>query len=87
MPASLATCVTSLTSTGTALIAQGDEPRRFSEEIGTAIQQSPVWRVHEDLLRTVPGIAPTVARTQREARPPVALAESDRLIKTVAGLL
>jgi transposase len=32
-------------------------------EIGTAIQQSPVWRVHEDLLRSVPGIGPTVART------------------------
>jgi transposase len=33
------------------------------EEIGTAIQQSAVWRVHEDLLRSVPGIGPTVART------------------------
>ena len=32
-------------------------------EIGTAIQQSPVWRVQEDLLRSVPGIGPTVART------------------------
>ena len=32
-------------------------------EIGTAIQHSPVWRVHEDLLRSVPGIGPTVART------------------------
>ena len=32
-------------------------------EIGTAIQQSPVWRVHEDLLRSVPGIGPTVAHT------------------------
>ena len=33
------------------------------DEIGTAIQHSPIWRVHEDLLRTVPGIGPTVART------------------------
>lgn len=32
-------------------------------EIGGAIQSSPVWRVHEDLLRSVPGIGPTVART------------------------
>jgi transposase len=32
-------------------------------EIGGAIEQSPVWRVHEDLLRSVPGIGPTVART------------------------
>jgi transposase len=33
------------------------------EEIGTAIHDSAVWRVQEDLLRTVPGIGPTVART------------------------
>lgn len=33
------------------------------DEIGTAIQASPVWRVHDDLLRTVPGIGPTTART------------------------
>ena len=33
------------------------------DEIGTAIQQSPVWRVQEDLLRRVPGIGPTTART------------------------
>jgi transposase len=33
------------------------------DEIGRAIQGSPIWRVQEDLLRTVPGIGPTVART------------------------
>lgn len=33
------------------------------DEIGTAIQASPVWRVYDDLLRTVPGIGPTTART------------------------
>lgn len=33
------------------------------DEIGGAIQGSPVWRVHEDLLHSVPGIGPTVART------------------------
>ena len=32
-------------------------------DIGTAIQQSPVWRVHEDLLRSVPGVGPATART------------------------
>jgi transposase len=31
--------------------------------ITTAIQQSAVWRVNDDLLRSVPGIGPTVART------------------------
>lgn len=33
------------------------------DEIGSAIQQSAIWRVQEDLLRTVPGIGPTTART------------------------
>jgi transposase len=40
--------------------------RRVSDvddEIGTAVQQSGIWRVHEDLLRSVPGIGPTTART------------------------
>jgi transposase len=32
------------------------------------IQRSPVWRVHEDLLRSVPGIGPTVARTLLNCR-------------------
>ena len=32
-------------------------------DLGRAIQASPVWRVHEDLLRTVPGIGPITART------------------------
>jgi transposase len=34
-----------------------------NDDITGAIQRSPVWRVHEDLLRSVPGIGPTVART------------------------
>lgn len=33
------------------------------DEIGGAIQGSPIWRVQDDLLRSVPGIGPTVART------------------------
>jgi len=40
--------------------------RRVDEvdgDIGTTIQASPVWRVQDDLLRTVPGIGPTTART------------------------
>lgn len=40
--------------------------RRVSDvddEIGGAIEQSPVWRVHEDVLRSVPGIGPVTART------------------------
>ena len=33
------------------------------DELGTAIQASPVWRVHDDLLRSVPGVGPITART------------------------
>src|SRR4029450_9986573 len=33
------------------------------DDLGHAIQASAVWRVQEDLLRTVPGIGPTTART------------------------
>lgn len=33
------------------------------DELGTAIQASPIWRVQDDLLRSVPGIGPTTART------------------------
>jgi transposase len=32
-------------------------------EIGSAVEASPAWRVREDLLRSVPGIGPVVART------------------------
>lgn len=40
--------------------------RRLAEvddDIGGAVQRSPVWRAQEDLLRSVPGIGPVVART------------------------
>jgi transposase len=37
--------------------------RDVDDELGGAIQRSPVWRVQEDLLRSVPGIGPIVART------------------------
>ena len=33
------------------------------DEIGTAIQASPIWRVQDDLLQRVPGVGPTTART------------------------
>jgi transposase len=36
---------------------------QLDTEIGHAIQHSAVWRVHEDLLRSVPGIGPITART------------------------
>jgi transposase len=33
------------------------------DEIGTAIEASPIWRVQDDLLQSVPGVGPTTART------------------------
>ena len=33
------------------------------QDIGRAIEHSPIWRVKDDLLQSVPGIGPTVART------------------------
>jgi transposase len=33
------------------------------DEIGTAISGQPTWRAHDELLRSVPGIGPTTART------------------------
>ena len=32
-------------------------------ELETRIQQSPIWRVQDDLLQSVPGVGPTLART------------------------
>jgi transposase len=32
-------------------------------DLGKAIERSPVWRVRDDLLQSVPGIGPTIART------------------------
>lgn len=33
------------------------------DEIGTCIEAHPTWRVHDELLRSVPGVGPTTART------------------------
>lgn len=37
--------------------------RGADSDLHTAIQHSPVWRAHDDLLRSIPGIGPTVSRT------------------------
>lgn len=39
------------------------ELSRVDEDLDQAIRQSPIWREREDLLRSVPGIGPIVART------------------------
>jgi transposase len=57
--------------------------RDVDEELGGAIQRSPLWRVQDDLLRSVPGIGPTVARTVLAERP--ALGHLDR--RAIAALV
>jgi transposase len=41
----------------------------LDDELGRTIRQSPVWRAREALLRSVPGIGPTVALTLRSSCP------------------
>ena len=53
------------------------------DELGTAIQTSPVWRVHEDLLRSVLGIGPTTARTLLAELPELGRLER----RTIAALV
>ena len=53
------------------------------EEIGGAVQRSAVWRVQDDLLRSVPGIGPIVARTLLAELPE--LGRLDR--RTIAALV
>jgi len=51
-------------------------------QIGGAIQRSPIWRVHDDLLRSVPGVGPITARTLLAELPE--LGQLDR--RTIAAL-
>ena len=53
------------------------------DEMNTLIQQSPVWRAKEDLLRSVPGIGPAVSRTLLAELPE--LGQLDR--RTIAALV
>jgi transposase len=53
------------------------------DEIGTAIQASPIWRVQDDLLQSMPGIGPTTARTLLAELPE--LGRLDR--RTIAALV
>ena len=53
------------------------------DEMHTRIQQSPAWRAKDDLLRSVPGIGPTVSRTLLAELPE--LGQLDR--RTIAALV
>ena len=40
-----------------------DELKRLDEDIGKSVRGSPLWRVREDLMTSIPGVGPTTART------------------------
>jgi transposase len=42
---------------------------KVEAELAAAVEASPVWRAKDDLLRTIPGIGPTVSRTLVAALP------------------
>jgi transposase len=42
---------------------------RHDQELGDRLQASPVWRVQDDLLRSVPGVGPVLTRTLRAQVP------------------
>jgi transposase len=50
-------------SIGRIVVALENELKEMNDDIGTAVRASPVWREKEDLLASVPGVGPTIART------------------------
>jgi transposase len=54
-------------------------------QLAAAVQASPVWRAKEDLLRGVPGVGPTVARTLLAELPELG-ALSGKQVAALAGL-
>jgi transposase len=45
------------------------EREALDQELGQTIQQTPLWRERDDLLRSVPGVGPTLATTLIAALP------------------
>ena len=58
---------------------------QLDHDLAEAVQASPLWRAQEDLLRGVPGIGPTVARTLLAELPELGTL-SRRQIAALAGL-
>jgi len=58
---------------------------RLEGELAAAVQASPAWRAKEDLLRGVPGVGPTVARTLLAELPELGTL-SGKQVAALAGL-
>ena len=56
---------------------------RVDGELTAAIQASPVWRVAEDLLRSVPGVGPVVSRTILSELPEIGTLSGKRIAALV----
>lgn len=59
--------------------------REVDDGMGDTIRRSPVWRERDDLLRSVPGIGPTVSRTLMAELPELGLLNHKQLAK-LAGV-
>jgi transposase len=57
----------------------------LDDDLGQTLRASPVWRAKEDLLRSVPGVGPVVARTLLAERPELGALDRKR-IAALAGL-
>jgi len=51
------------------------------DDIGTSIAAHPIWRVKEELLRSVPGIGPTTARTLLAELPELGRLDRRRIVR------
>jgi transposase len=59
--------------------------REVDDEMGDAIRRSPAWRERDDLLRSVPGVGPTVSRTLMAELPELGRLSHKQLAK-LAGV-
>jgi transposase len=58
---------------------------RCDADLGAAVEASPVWRAKDDLLQTIPGVGPVVARTLLAALPELGTLTRQQ-IAALAGL-
>lgn len=67
------------------LKALQQELKALDKEIGDSVRGTPVWREKEDLLRSVPGVGPTIARTLLAEMPELGTLDR-REVASLAGL-
>lgn len=58
---------------------------QLDQELTTAVQASPIWREHDELLQRVPGIGPVVTRTLLAELPEVGTLTRRQIAALVGG--